>query len=318
MNTNQKALVLGATGGVGGEVARLLVQRGWQVIALTRNEKAMSEQPDGINWVAGDAMNQRQVIDAAAGTSLIVHAVNPPGYLDWEKLVLPMIDNTIVAARQAGARVLLPGTVYNYGPDVFPDLDEASAQFPISKKGKIRAELERRLEKASRNGVPALIVRAGDFFGPRVANSWFSQGLVTPGKAISSIQYPGQQGIGHQWAYLPDVAETMVRLVEHADKLKNFETFHMQGHWDADGTQIAAAIARAAGKPELKASGFPWMVLRVLALFKPTLKELFELRYLWKTPLRMHNAKLLKVLGEEPHTPLDRAIQVTLQGLKCI
>lgn len=318
MKTTQKALVLGATGGVGGEVARLLIQRGWQVTGLTRNEQALREQPDGINWVAGDAMNQQQVIDAAIGVSLIVHAVNPPGYLDWEKLVLPMIDNTIAAAKQAGARILLPGTVYNYGPDVFPDIDETSAQFPISKKGKIRAELERRLEKASRDGVPALIVRAGDFFGPRVANSWFSQGLVAPGKPVSRIQNPGQPGIGHQWAYLPDVAETMVRLVENADKLGAFETFHMQGHWDADGTQIAAAIARAAGKPEMKASGFPWFVLRLLAPFKPTLNELFELRYLWKTPLRMHNAKLLKVLGEEPHTPLDQAIHVTLQGLKCI
>jgi hypothetical protein len=29
-----------------------------------------------------------------------------------------------------------------------------------------------------------LIVRAGDFFGPRAANNWFSHGLVTPGKPL--------------------------------------------------------------------------------------------------------------------------------------
>ncbi len=33
------------------------------------------------------------------GVSLIVHAVNPPGYRNWGQLVLPMIDNTIAAAQ---------------------------------------------------------------------------------------------------------------------------------------------------------------------------------------------------------------------------
>ena len=48
---------------------------------------------------------------APDGRSLVFHAVNPPGYRDWTKLVLPMIDNTIAAARAVGATILLPGTV---------------------------------------------------------------------------------------------------------------------------------------------------------------------------------------------------------------
>jgi hypothetical protein len=28
------------------------------------------------------------------------------------------------------------------------------------------------------------------------------------------ITYPGTAGVGHQWAYLPDAAETIVGLVE--------------------------------------------------------------------------------------------------------
>ncbi len=318
MTAPQKALVLGATGGIGGELAHRLVQRGWQVVALCRKLPAEAKQANGIHWIVGDAMNQQQVIAAAQGTALIVHAVNPPGYRDWEKLVLPMIDNTIAAARQSGARILLPGTIYNYGPDAFPEIDENSPQFPISKKGKIRAELEHRLRKAARDRVAVLIVRAGDFFGPRVANSWFSQGLIKPGQAITQITYPGRTGIGHQWAYLPDVAETMLRLIERADQLQTFDCFQMQGHWDADGTQMVAAIAYASGNSGLKASRFPWLWLRLLGLFKPTLRELFELRYLWQTPVRMNNKKLLNILGEEPHTPLEQAIHATLHGLKCL
>jgi hypothetical protein len=32
----------------------------------------------------------------------------------------------------------------------------------------------------------------------------------------------------------------------------------------------------------------------------------------------MDNARLVTVLGREPHTPLDEAVEVTLLGLGCI
>ena len=198
----QTALVLGATGGIGGTVARVLKARGWRVRALNRDAaKAAAKTPD-FDWVQGDAMNASEVLAAAQGTSLLVHAVNPAGYRDWGTLVLPMIDNTIAAAKACGATVLLPGTIYNFGPDAFPLLHETSPQNPVTEKGKIRAEMERRLQVASLSGVRAIIVRAGDFFGPGAANNWFSQGLVTPGQPVTSITYPGEAGIGHQWAYL--------------------------------------------------------------------------------------------------------------------
>ncbi|MTV36465.1 NAD(P)H-binding protein [Duganella radicis] len=306
-----EALVLGATGGIGGEVARLLVARGWKVKALNRAPK----QGDGLHWIVGDAMKRDDVISAAQGVQLIVHAVNPPGYRNWGRLVLPMMDNTIAAARACGARILLPGTVYNYGPDVLPHIHEDAPQRPITRKGVIRVEMERRLKDS---GLPVLIVRAGDFFGPKAGNNWFAQGLIKPGKPVTAIANPAAPGVGHQWAYLPDVAETMVRLVERAEALPLFANYQMQGHWDADGTQMPAAIARAAGKPELRASAFPWWLTLVAAPFVPVFRELREMRYLWRQPVRMSNARLLAVLGSEPHTPLDVAVRHTLEGLGCL
>jgi nucleoside-diphosphate-sugar epimerase len=306
-----EALVLGATGGIGGEVARLLVARGWRVKALHRSQK----EGDGLEWITGDAMNREDVVRAAAGVQLIVHAVNPPGYRNWGSLVLPMVDNSIAAARASGARVLLPGTVYNYGPDALPHIHEDAPQRPLTRKGAIRVEMERRLKES---GLPVLIVRAGDFFGPKAGNSWFAQGLVKPGVPLKAINNPSAPGVGHQWAYLPDVAETMVRLVERRDALPLFASYQMQGHWDADGTQMVAAIAQAAGMPALRASAFPWWLTFVAAPFVPVFRELREMRYLWRQPVRMSNARLLAVLGVEPHTPLDTAVRRTLQGLGCV
>jgi hypothetical protein len=62
-------------------------------------------------------------------------------------------------------------------------------------------------------------VRAGDFFGAGAANSWFSQGLIKPGKPVTAVNVPGDRGVGHQWSYLPDVARTIERH-EHGSSLR--------------------------------------------------------------------------------------------------
>lgn len=314
--TQQLALVLGATGGIGGELARKLLARGWRVRAL--NRKPMVGRNDGIEWLQGDAMQRADVVQAAQGAALIVHAVNPPGYQRWAELVLPMIDNTIAAAQASGARIVLPGTVYNYGPEAFAQLDEAAPQQPLTRKGKIRVELERRLKAASELGVRSLIVRAGDFFGPQVGNSWFAQGLLKPGQPVRAVGRPGPQGVGHQWAYVPDVAETMLRLIECGDRLGDFETFHMDGHWDKDGLQMAGAIGRAVDDPVITVRPIPWWLFTLASPFVTVFRELREMRYLWQQPVRMRNHKLVAMLGSEPHTPLDEAVQATLQGLGCL
>ncbi|MEI9804521.1 MAG: SDR family NAD(P)-dependent oxidoreductase [Pseudolabrys sp.] len=320
MTANRTALVLGATGGIGGEVARRLLARGWHVRALHRAPDSLpaAAKTSGTAWQQGDAMSAADVAAAAQGAAVIVHAVNPAGYRNWGTLVLPMLDNTIATARAQGARIVLPGTVYNFGPDAFPVLRETSPQQPVTFKGKIRVAMEQRLRAASEAGASVLIVRAGDFFGPKAANNWFSQGLIKPGKPVTAITYPGRRGVGHQWAYLPDVAETMVRLLEKPEALDAFAVFHMKGHWDADGTQMIAAIAKAAGRPAIKVRKMPWLAMRLLSPFVPLFHEILEMRYLWNEPIRMDNAKLKAALGEEPHTPLDTAVRATLAGLGCL
>jgi len=314
---SKTALVLGATGGVGGEVARRLNQRGWSVRALHRRPDAVAGRGD-FNWIQGDAMVAADVAAAAKGVSLVVHAVNPPGYRNWSTLAVPMLDNALAAARQAGARMVLPGTVYNFGPETFPLIDEDAPQNPVTRKGKIRVEMEARLEAAARTGdAKALIVRAGDFFGPQAANNWFSQGLVKPGQSVRSISYPGRPGVGHQWAYLPDVAETMVRLVER-DDLADFARFHMEGHWDHDGRQMIEAIRRVVANPQLPDRRFPWLAVKLASPVVPLFRELGEMKYLWQQPIRLRNARLVAALGAEPHTSLDQAVHATLVGLGCV
>jgi nucleoside-diphosphate-sugar epimerase len=315
MSNPRTALVIGATGGSGGEIAAALLRRGWKVRGLVRDTKRPNLAPN-IEWRAGNAMSASDVAQAARSVEIIVHAVNPPGYRDWNKLVLPMIDNTVAAARSAGARIVLPGTVYNFGPDALPLLQETSPQRPLTRKGAIRVEMERRLEQAAQEGVRSLILRCGDFFGPQSGNNWFAA-MVKPGKPVRSMTYPGRRDLRHAWAYLPDVGETVARLLEREGELAVFERFHFAGHW-VDGNTMADAIRHAVGNPRLSVRSFPWWLVTLASPFVKLFRELREMHYLWQQPLQLDNRKLVSLLGNEPRTTLDQATRETLLGMHCL
>jgi hypothetical protein len=50
----------------------------------------------------------------------------------------------------------------------------------------------------------------------------------------------------------------------------------------------------------------------------PLMRELSEMRYLWHVPMRLDNSKLLAIIGEEPHTPIGKAVRASLAGLGCL
>ena len=311
------ALVLGASGGIGSETAYALARHGWKIRAFARTTTPSVGSPEW-EWIKGDALDRSRVVAASEDAQAIVHAVNPSGYRNWAKLVLPMIDNTIAAAKASGARILLPGTIYNYGPDAFPILGEQSPQNAATHKRRIRIELEQRLQDVSRERVRCLIVRFGDFFGPRPGNNWFSQGMIRPGGPLKRIAYPGATGVGHDWAYLPDAGEVFAQLMDREAQLEDFATFHFRGFWDQDGTGMIAAIRRAAGNPRLPVKSLPWFFFKLASPFHETMRELAATRPLWTTPIQLDNTRLVRFLGKEPCTDLDQAVKTTLGALGCL
>jgi nucleoside-diphosphate-sugar epimerase len=314
--SNKTALVLGATGGIGGAVARALLRRGWQVRALTRDpSRVAGGDLDGAAWIAGDAMRPEDVMAAAQGATILFHGVNPPGYRNWRGLAIPMLRHSIAAATASGARLIYPGSVYNFGPDAWPLCAEDSPQTPRTRKGRIRVEMEAMLRAAVPQGLRFLTVRAGDFFGPKAPSSWVTKLMMADGKPLRAVTTPEVPGIGHAWAYLPDMAETIARLAAREAELPAAEIFHFGGHFLA-GRQMAEAVRRAVGDDRLPIRGFSWLPVYLGAPFVTFLREVIEMRYLWREEIRLDNRRLVAVLGEEPHTALDAAVDATLRGVR--
>lgn len=308
-----RILIIGITGGAGHETARAALAAGFAVRAMHRKPESL-DIDSRIKVVQGDAMSADDVKRAAEGCNFILNGANPPQYRNWEKLVVPMAMNAARAARAHDARLLIPGNIYNFGLEAFPVIREGAPQNPVSKKGRVRVEMENAL-KAS--GARVTILRAGDFFGGHAPASWFQTVMVKPGKPVKKVTWPGTEA-GHAFAYLPDLGQAFVRLMQEEARMDTFEDLHFAGHHVGNGRDFAVAIARAAGIRETAVGGFPWFAAGLLRPFVPMLREVWEMRYLWRHDAALDNSRLRSLIGEEPHTPLAEALTASLTELGCL
>jgi len=307
-------LILGVTGQIGHGIGIALAARGYRVRALVRDVAAARVRAPFVStWIEGDAMDAHAVAAAAREAGVIVHAVNPPGYTGWRERAVPMLKNALAAAVTERATFVFPANVYVFGPGSPAIVDETTPFAPTTEKGRIRVEMEGMIEAACQNGARAIVVRAGDFFGPGYENSWFRQVMAKGGRSATKIQTLTPKGIGHAWAYLPDLAETFARLIDRRSDLAAFERVHFAGHYDADGRQFAEAIRRVVGKPDIRITAFPWWRVALASPFVTFLREVWRMRWLWRHPLKLDNGKLERLIGPEPHTPLDTAIAASLE-----
>jgi nucleoside-diphosphate-sugar epimerase len=304
-----RILVLGAAGQLGRAAAQAFHAAGWNVASLVRGNAGSAIAP-GTELVEVDARDTAAVIEAARGADVVLNALNVP-FTQWATSAIPLAETSIAAARENGATLVFPGNLYVYGAGIPAIVDETTPVAPTSRKGEIRAAIEARLRAAADEGTRMIILRSGDFFGAG-AGSYFDRLLVRE-IASGRLTYPGPLDVVHEWAYLPDLAEALRRLVEARAALPPFAQFGFPGH-AVTGREIAGAISRACGRG-FKVSGMPWTMLRLLGTVVPVFRELSEVAYLWSTPHAIDGTRLAAVIGEIPFTSLDRAVSSALLEL---
>jgi nucleoside-diphosphate-sugar epimerase len=304
----KEALILGAGGGFSRAAALSLRQKGWMVTGFGRR------QPVGGSYdriISGDAMDVQAVKEAAQGKQLIVHGLNPP-YNLWRVAALAMLANTIAVAEEAGATLLFPGNIYNFGPDAGALLTENAPQNPLTRKGRIRKAMEDDLRRAADRGLRVIVLRCGDFFGPEVKNTWLEGVILGSQNGMpKAYTYSDDPKTGHSWAYLPDAGEAAGRLAE-LDLPSGFHAFGFEGHFLERGQMMLDAIDTAAGGGPRPIKAAPWLMWRFLSPFVPIVRELLEMRYLWQVPHRIDGSALATAIGPLPQTPLLTAVRATI------
>ena len=309
---SSRVVVLGAAGRFGYCAAEAFRAAGWSVASLVR-PGAAARAPAGTEVVEVDALDHAAVGKAARGADVVLHALNPP-YTDWSRLALPLAYSAVTAAETAGATLLFPGNLYNYGSPLPAVIDERTPMRPSSRKGRLRLAIEDGMADAAERGLRVVILRAGDFYGGG-RGSWLDLVLA---KEIGHgrLTYPGPLDLVHEWAYLPDLVSALVRLAAIRETLAPFETFGFAGH-AVTGHEFTTAIARAMGR-KLLVKRMTWWLIHALRPIVPLCRELSEIAYLWNEPHRIDGGKLAAAIGEVPRTPLDVALARALRDLDAI
>src|SRR5262249_57211860 len=91
-----RVLDLGAGGRLGDAGAQVFRAAGWTVASLVRPGSA-ARAPADTEVVEVHALDHAAVGEAARGTDVVLHALNP-SYTDWSRLALPLAYSAITAA----------------------------------------------------------------------------------------------------------------------------------------------------------------------------------------------------------------------------
>lgn len=304
-------LVLGANGRFGRAAVEAFGNAGWTVLAQSRTPPRQPLPANAVG-VQCDALDVERLVRACAGgVTVIVNALNP-AYTEWERRVPALADAALRTARATGALLMLPGNVYNFGSRLPATLTEETPFVADTPKARIRIALERQMRAASNAGVKSVVIRAGDFLGGAGPGTWLDM-VIAKKLHRRRFTYLGPLDVPHAWAYLPDLARVFVAVAGQRDRLQPFEVFHYAGI-TCTGSELWKAMENAAGS-RLGLTQMPWWPLRLLAPVAPICRALLEMRYLWQRPHRLDEAKLARLIGHVPHTPLEQVLEASLAAM---
>ncbi len=307
MSTPSQLHVVFGAGQVGPLVAARLAAAGHQVRLVRRSDRPAGA---GVQVVRADAGDPAAAAEAVRGAAVVYHCMNPASYSAQAWAVeLPRLQAALLqAAARAGARLVVLDNLYALGRTGGRPMTEATPLNPCSKKGEIRARLQRERDEAARRGdVRVVTGRASDFYGPGGVGTHFADRFWRPalaGKSIGGVVNPETP---HTYHFIPDVAAGLAALGQDpgAEGI-----FHLPCQ-PAESTQaLVARLANALGRP-ITLGRIPPLLLKLMALGMPILKEVNEMAYQWDEPFEVDDARFRGRYGDLA-THWDEAARATV------
>jgi dihydroflavonol-4-reductase len=251
-----RAFVTGATGFIGGHVARKLRGRGDDVVALVRSpDKAQDLRDQGVELVEGDLSSEDAIRRGADGADAVFHigAIYKVGIKKseqeglWDANVRGT-ERVLDAAHEGGAkRIVYTSTVNVFGNtggqivDESYRRDESDGFLSVYDETKYRAHLvaEDRIAK----GYPIVMVQPGGVYGP---NDHSEVGNMIDQAARGKLPAKMFPETGFMMVHVEDVADGI--LLAH-DKGRIGESYVLAGEQVRMGEIVDRAAETVGRKP---------------------------------------------------------------------
>ncbi|MFC0272582.1 SDR family NAD(P)-dependent oxidoreductase [Metabacillus herbersteinensis] len=307
----KKALVVGASGGMGYSIVKELSNRGIAVVAFARTRKKLEnlfEHDPKVEIVTGDIFQTEDLLAASNGVDVIFQSANIP-YTDWEEKLATFIGNIVNVAEIQGAKLALVDNIYAYGRSKGGRVTEITPKNPHTKKGKIRLQVEGIVKNST---VPALIAHFPDFYGPNAENTlmhYMLQNVVKSKKA----SYVGDQNIKREFIYTPDGAKAIVNLALREDAYG--QNWNIPGCGVITGVEIVKHIREIVDyrKPVSTVSK---NMIKLLGIFSGNMREVIEMFYLNEQPVVLSGKKYEALIGKLPQTSYHDGLRETIEFMR--
>lgn len=304
-----KQTILGSGGSIGIELAKSLAEYTTNIRLVSRNPKKV-HATDTV--LAADLTRREEVFKAVEGSDITYVVIGfPYDRRVWEQTWIPFAENVTAACFEYTSKLVFFDNVYSVGAAHVNHITEDSPVSPTSRKGDIRAEVNRIIFEKMENGLEGIIARAPDFFGGTSRDNSMLINLVYNNlKKGKKAQWFCNAKAVHTMGYVPDLARGTAILGNTPDaynQIWNLPT-------DPERVTGEGWINLFAKEMDVgnKYTVLPQWLIKGIGLFVPVMKELAEMNYQFNRDYYFDSSKFNTYFEFTP-TPNAEAVR---QGIK--
>lgn len=217
-----RVMVTGATGLIGGAVARRLASAGHEVVGLARSDASAARLAEqGCSAVRGDLADAASLAEAARGVGAVVHAAasNDQNRAAYDEAATRAI---LDALRGTAKRILYTSGCLLYGATGDTPATEDSPLYPIDLV-RFRRALEGEVLAAATDGVHSIVIRPGWVYGNRGGTAMMMYGSA---KEHGAARHVGDGKNRWMTVHADDLADLYLLALEKAPAASIFNGVH--------------------------------------------------------------------------------------------
>ncbi|NUN10547.1 MAG: NAD-dependent epimerase/dehydratase family protein [Ignavibacteriaceae bacterium] len=311
-----KNLIVGFTGGIGWATAKALREKGQKVKLFIRDEAKAAKYLDGFEeyeLFQGDASNSADIKKALHDCDRLFYCVNVP-YTEWAAKAIPLFRVSADASIEQRKKFIFPGNVYVYGKPQFNPVTEGHPHHPLTRKGRIREEMEQYLGRAFRSGrLDYTTVRMPDFYGPFVINGFTEQLFISALRGKKLVWY-GSPTIEQEYIFIEDAGKAMA-VAGLSDKTAGM-SFNIPGYSSITAKEMLKLISRLGGKNSGISISNSLFLTKIAGIFNRMAGEFAEMMYLKQEKLLLSGELYRNIFGDLPAVDYEAGVTKTLKWAK--